>query len=178
MKNIYLIIMMMLSLLGISNALAEPSAGTEWKEPKTGMVFIWVPSGCFQMGGTDWSFGSPLHKVCVKGFWMGKYEVTQAQYLKVVGVNPSKQSGLQNPVDSVSWEDAAHFSEHMASSSGAKIRLPSEAEWEYACRAGHTQGKYCGNEDNPNYLAWYDANSAHQSRPVELLASNDWGYMT
>jgi formylglycine-generating enzyme required for sulfatase activity len=176
MKNNFIIVALLIFLQCIaSNAVAEPAPGTEWKEPKTGMLFVWVPSGCFQMGGTDWSFGTPLHKVCVKGFWMGKYEVTQAQYKLVAGVNPSKQVGTMNPVDTVSWNDATHFSELMASSTGTNIRLPSEAEWEYACRAGHAQGKYCGKEDNPNFLAWYEANSAHQSRPVGILAANDWG---
>lgn len=175
MKNKYLIIMVLLSIFGMTNALAEPSAGTEWTEPKTGIAFVWVPSGCFQMGGTDWSFGTPLHKVCVKGFWMGKYEVTQAQYEKVVGTNPSKHISLLNPVESVGWEDAARFSVRMSESTSTKVKLPSEAEWEYACRAGRAQGKYCGSNDNLNYLAWYDANSGHQSRPVGSLAANDWG---
>jgi len=175
MKNTFLWVMLLLSLQGISsNAMAEPSAGTEWNDPKTGMSFVWVPTGCFQMGGTDWSFGTPLHKVCVKGFWMGKYEVTQAQYLQLVGTNPSKFVDLHNPVESVSWDDANHFSDLMGKA-GTKVRLPSEAEWEYACRAGHAQGKYCGNGDNPNLLAWYDANTNHKTSWVGRRDPNDWG---
>lgn len=176
MKSKIFHMVLFLCLQGIIfSANAEPSAGTHWKEPRTGMEFVWVPSGCFQMGGTDWSFGSPLHKVCVKGFWMGKYEVTQTEYQQVTGANPSKFIGLQNPVENVSWDDAFHFTEQMTGKFGTKIRLPSEAEWEYACRAGRVQGKYCGSQDNPNLLAWYEANSAHQSRPVGRLEANDWG---
>lgn len=102
--NRLLLVALLLCLQGISfTALAEarkaePKPGTEWMEPKTGMVFVWVPSGCFQMGGTDWGFQSPIHKVCVKGFWMGKFEVTQAQYQQVTGANPSKFKAVNNPV--------------------------------------------------------------------------------
>ncbi len=153
----------------------EPAAGTAWVEHKTGMAFVWVPSGCFQMGGTDWSFGSPLHKVCVKGFWMAKYEVTQAQYSQVVGGNPSKLVGLDNPVENVSWDDAIHFTERMGGSTGTKVRLPSEAEWEYACRSGRAQAMYCGKGENINYVGWYSANSDHRPRPVGYFPPNDWG---
>lgn len=166
---------LLLSCLLVPTALAEPEAGSEWTEPKTGMEFVWVPSGCFRMGGTDWSYEAPIHKVCVKGFWLGKYEVTQAQYQRVTGGNPSRHSLAQNPVDNVSWEDVQNFNARMKDVTGTRVRLPSEAEWEYACRAGHDGGKYCGNGDNPNDMAWYNANSYHQSRPIGRLKSNDWG---
>ena len=176
MKKIYLIGVALFLLQGFASVVyAEPAAGTKWTEPKTGMGFVWIPSGCFQMGGTDWSFGSPLHKVCVKGFWMGTYEVTQAQFQQVEGKNPSKVVALDNPVENVGWDDAAHFTAKMSSTTGTKIRLPSEAEWEYACRAGHAQDKYCGNGDNLNFLGWYNANSDHQHRPVGHFSANDWG---
>ena len=176
MKSRLLVVMSLLCLHGVwSEAYAEPTAGTSWTEPKTGMVFVWIPSGCFQMGQTDWSYGVPVHKVCVKGFWMGKYEVTQAQYFQIIGKNPSRFVGLQNPVESVGWDNAVQFSERMTGITGAKIRLPSEAEWEYACRAGQAQSKYCGSGDNPNLLTWYDANSNRQSHPVGLFAANAWG---
>ena len=175
-KYIFVALMILLNWLGFSShALAEPSGGKEWKDPKTGMEFVWVPTGCFQMGGTEWSFGTPLHKVCVKGFWMGKYEVKQSEYLLVTRVNPSKSVGLDKPVDTVSWSEAKHFTELMGNISGAKVRLPSEAEWEYACRAGRKQDKYCGSQDNPNLLAWYEENSGRQSRTVGKLEANAWG---
>jgi formylglycine-generating enzyme required for sulfatase activity len=179
--NRFLIVALFLCMQGISSSAVadshkgEPKAGTEWTEPKTGMVFVWVPSGCFQMGGTDWGYQSPIHKVCVKGFWMGKYEVTQAQYLQMTGANPSRFKDVKNPVETVSFDDAANFSARMAETSGTKVRLPSEAEWEYACRAGQDQGRYCGNDANPNHLALYKGNSYGQARTVGHLAANDWG---
>lgn len=170
------IVVLLLCMQGMASvAQAEPAAGTEWTEPETGMEFVWVPSGCFRMGGTDWNYEAPLHKVCVQGFWMGKYEVTQTQYLEVSGAKPSRFDSKQNPVDNVSWDDTQNFTARMKEVSGTAVRLPSEAEWEYACRAGHDQGKYCANGDNPNRLAWYSANSHHQSRPVGLMDANDWG---
>jgi formylglycine-generating enzyme required for sulfatase activity len=157
------------------NAVQEPKAGTAWVEPKTGMEFVWVPSGCFQMGGDEGSYEQPIHKVCVKGFWMGKYEVTQAQYRQVMGNNPSHFPGLNNPVEMVSWDNAASFSEKMGNSTATRIRLPSEAEWEYACRAGHVQERYCGGNDSHNRFAWSNANSNKQTHPVGKLTANDWG---
>jgi formylglycine-generating enzyme required for sulfatase activity len=139
------------------------------------MAFVWVPSGCFQMGGDEGSYEQPIHKVCVKGFWMGKYEVTQAQYQSVAGKNPSQFPGATFPVENVSWGDAAAFSDKMSGSTGNKIRLPSEAEWEYACRAGHAQERYCGGNDSQNRFAWYRGNSNKRTQPVGELAANDWG---
>ena len=153
----------------------DRKAGSEWVEPKTGMAFVWVPSGCFQMGGDEGSYEQPIHKVCVKGFWMGKYEVTQAQYQQVIGKNPSQFPGASNPVERVSWGDAAAFTEKMSGSTGIKIRLPSESEWEYACRAGHAQERYCGGNDSQNRFAWYRGNSNKRTQPVGELAANDWG---
>lgn len=180
--NRFFVVALLLCLQGISSvAFAgarkadEPKAGTEWTEPKTGMLFVWVPSGCFQMGGTDWGFQSPIHKVCVKGFWMGKFEVTQAQYLQVTGANPSRFKVVNNPVETVSFDDASNFTVRMAEATGTRVRLPSEAEWEYACRAGQDQGRYCGSDENPNHLALYKANSYKQARPVGHLTANDWG---
>jgi len=181
MKKVF-IVAFLLGLQGAASVslaevrpLAEPKAGTSWVEPTTGMEFVWIPSGCFQMGGDEGSYEQPIHKVCVKGLWMGKYEVTQKQYQQVTGKNPSRFPGLNNPVERVSWEEAASFSEKLGGSTATKIRLPSEAEWEYACRAGHVQERYCGGNDSQNRFAWYNGNSNKQTHPVGNLAANDWG---
>lgn len=87
------------------------------------------------MGGTD-DGAKPIRKVCVKGFWMGRYEVTQAQYGQVMGKYPSGIRASNNPVETISFEDAWEFTEVMTRSTGTSIRLPSEAEWDYACRGG------------------------------------------
>jgi formylglycine-generating enzyme required for sulfatase activity len=141
-----------LLVLGVGQVLAEPVAGTILKEPKTGMEFVWVPSGCFDMGSNDGeTFEKPVHHVCMKGFWLGKYEVTQKQYQRVMGINPSDFVGPDNPVDSVSWSDAVVYTVAYRKLTGVPMRLPSEAEWEYACRAGGLHEKYCG-DGNPAEL--------------------------
>lgn len=80
----------------------------------------------------------PQHRVNVRSFYMGKYEVTQAQYRAVMGTNPSKYKGDNLPVDNVSWNNAVEFCRRLSRITGREYRLPSEAEWEYACRAGTT----------------------------------------
>lgn len=101
--------------------------------------FMAVPGGFFQMG----SFGHqgsedehPQHRVSVAPFWMSKYPVTQAQWSVLMGRNSSRFKGARLPVDNVSWKDAQHFCEKLSKQTGQICRLPSEAEWEYACRAG------------------------------------------
>lgn len=184
MKKQIILISLMLGLQGMAGnaqaeerkhgAASEPAAGKVWAEPKTGMEFVWVPSGCFNMGGSEDDEG-PVHKVCVKGFWMGRYEVTQAQYRQVMDKNPSQFLGSDKPVEQVSWDDASNFAEEMGNNTGTKVRLPSEAEWEYACRAGGAHEKYCGPGGRPDRLAWYRDNSGKQTHAVGQLAPNDWG---
>ena len=161
--------------MGNGTAMAEPPAGTLLREPHTGMEFVWVPSGCFNMGSnTGEQFEKPVHPVCVSGFWLSKYEVTQAQYEKITGTNPSDFKGADRPVDSVSWDDAMKFALAYGLSTNVPMRLPSEAEWEYACRAGEQHATYCGDGD-PSELGWYGANSKDQTHPVGQLRANAWG---
>ena len=114
-------------------------AETKWRDPETGMVFVEIPAGCFQMGneagGVD---EKPVHEVCLDGFWLGKYEVTQGQWQTVMGDNPSAfKMGSDYPVEKVSWIDVqAFFRKLNVHHSGGGFRLPTEAEWEYACRNG------------------------------------------
>ena len=85
----------------------------------------------------------PMHEVCVDGFYMGKYEVTQGEWQKVMGSNPSRfKKGDCYPVEEVSWDDAQGFIRKLSSSSGKKFRLPTEAQWEYAARSGGKRLKY------------------------------------
>ncbi len=113
------------------------SGGNEWVDPVTGMKFAWVPKGCYQMGCGNWtsdcsSDEKPVHDVCLDGFWIGKYEVTQDQWEKVMGNNPSYfKKGRDYPVEKVSWDDVQQFIAKLNSkSSGVSFRLPTEAEWE------------------------------------------------
>ena len=171
----HLLVATALLLLGVGQALAEPAAGTILKEPTTGMEFVWVQSGCFNMGSKDGeTFEKPVHPVCVKGFWMGKYEVTQEQYQHIMGVNPSDSRGQSNPADQVSWDDAVAFTLGMSTMLSVPVRLPSEAEWEYACRAGGQHTSYCGDGD-PATLAWTGSNTGNSTSPVGKLRPNAWG---
>lgn len=120
-----------------------------------------IPAGSFMMGSTNGEDDEkPVHRVTIaKSFYMGKYEVTQAQWRAVMGNNPSHFKGDSLPVEMVSWNDAQGFIRRLNEMNDCFIyRLPSEAEWEYACRAG-TTGDYAGDLDS---LAWYGNNSGRQ----------------
>jgi formylglycine-generating enzyme required for sulfatase activity len=118
------------------------------------MDFVWIPPGEFMMGSPTHEVGrldnETQHRVTItKGFWMGKYEVTQKQYTAVMGTNPSHfDRGGSYPVDSVSWEDAVAFCAKVKERTGLELRLPTEAEWEYACRAGTTTAYYTGDTES------------------------------
>lgn len=104
------------------------------------LEMIAIPGGSFLMGSPTEEVGkenmeNPQHKVNISPFFMGKYEVTQEQYQAVMGNNPSKFKGAKRPVEKVSWNDAVEFCEKLSQKTGKTYRLPSEAEWEYACRA-------------------------------------------
>ncbi len=146
----------------------------------TGMKFVYIPAGCFEMGSADGEEGhendeGPVHEVCVDGFWMSKYEVTQGQWQKIMGGNPANfQKGENYPVEQVSWDDAQGFIKKLNSGTG-KYRLPTEAEWEYACRANGS-GKYCGG-DELDAAAWHDGNSggkAANAFGLHDMSGNVW----
>ena len=138
-----------------------PRQGTPMTDPTTGMELVYIPKGCFQMGSPpDEEYRNddegPVHEVCVDGFWMGKYEVTQGQWKKIMGDNPAKfKKGDKYPVEQVSWEDAQKFIRKLNQQSGKKYRLPTEAEWEYAARAGTNTARFWGDSV---YNAWLYAN--------------------
>ena len=145
----------------------------------TGMEFVNVPGGCFQMGDDGFGFFSvakPVHEACVSDFAIGKYEVTQGEYKRIMGSNPSKFSscGDNCPVETVSWNDAQDFIRKLSSQSGRNYRLPTEAEWEYAARSGGKREKYSGG-DNVDSVAWYDKNSGSKSHPVGQKQANGLG---
>ncbi len=115
-----------------------------------------IPAGSFNMGSDKGGDETPAHHVTIsKAFAIGKTEVTQGQWKAVMGSNPSNfaNCGDDCPVEKVSWDDAKQFIQKLNSKTGKQYRLPSEAEWEYACRAG-SQTEYCGG-DNVDSVAWY-----------------------
>ena len=135
-----------------------------------------IPDGKFMMGspedeGNDWE--KPLHEVTIQPFFMGKYPITQAQYRRVMGKNPSRFQGDDRPVERVSWDDAVEFCQTLSNQTGKEYRLPSEAEWEYACRAGTTTRFYFGGELNEN-LANYGSN-VNKTTPVGSFPPNAFG---
>jgi formylglycine-generating enzyme required for sulfatase activity len=141
------------------------------------LEMVSLPAGEFLMGSDESDYEKPQHQVKVNSFAIGKYPVTQAQYEAVMGTNPSYfKNNPQNPVEQVSYDDAKAFCQKLSQITGKTYRLPTEAEWEYACRAGTTTRYYFGDNDNQlgNY-AWYDGNSNRTTHPVGQKKPNGWG---
>lgn len=153
----------------------EPRAGETWREPNTGIEFVYIPAGCFDMGLDDTAEKDelPVHKVCVKAFMLSKYEITQEQYSTVTSLKPSEFAGANNPVEKVSWGDAQMFVREMNRVSGQHLNLPSEAQWEYACRAGGQHSSYCG-QGFLTKLAWVEGNGDYHTHPVGKKKANAW----
>ncbi|MDA3791614.1 MAG: SUMF1/EgtB/PvdO family nonheme iron enzyme [Desulfobacula sp.] len=151
-------------------------AGDTWKDPVTGMEFVWVGAGCFQMGSSSGDADEKLiHEVCVEGFWMGKYEVTQRQWQRIMGSNPSNfKSGDDYPVEQVSWNDVKTFISLLNQRSGPSFSLPTEVQWEYAARSGGKDQDYAG-RNNLDLVAWYSYNSGNKTHRVGTKAPNDLG---
>ena len=141
-----------------------------------GMKFKLIPAGTFTMGEND-----DAHEVTLtKPFKMGVHEVTQAQYEQVMGVNRSWFTGANNPVETVGWEDAVEFCRKLSElpaekAAGNVYRLPTEAEWEYACRAGTTTKHSFGDDESELGYAWLSENSGDETHPVGSKLPNAWG---
>jgi eukaryotic-like serine/threonine-protein kinase len=172
----------------IVHAVRAELAKRPMKEPEPytftnsiGMEFVLVPAGTFMMGSPDSDaeafdvIEKPTHYVVIsQPFYLGKYPVTQAQWEAVMGNNPSHFKGNPNyPVETVSWDDALAFLHKLNEwEGGGDYRLPTEAQWEYACRAGaHTPRYY----PDVNAIAWYEGNSNRQPQPVGQKGPNAWG---
>ncbi|MEH2204827.1 MAG: SUMF1/EgtB/PvdO family nonheme iron enzyme [Nostoc sp.] len=133
------------------------------------LEMVEIPGGTFMMGSPEGEAErrdneSPLHQATVPKFLMGKYAVTQAQYQEIMGSNPSSFKGEKRPVEQVSWDDAVEFCKKLSQKTRKTYRLPSEAEWEYACRAGTTTPFYFG-ETITTYLVNYNGNYPYASAP-------------
>lgn len=141
--------------------------------------FVLIPAGEFLMGSHDPYHGSPVRKVRIsQPFYLGKYEVTQGQWEAVMGEHRrDPQENKTLPIDRVSWNEVQEFISKLNAREGhTKYRLPTEAQWEYAARAGTTTDYHFGNDMKKlEEYGWYKQNAAGQRRPVGRLKPNTWG---
>ncbi len=199
-----------LALLTVFTAFAcEKKGDTEAEQPQeltldvgggVTMELVLIPAGEFMMGSRDtvaevqrkgntkkdwYKNEHPRHRVRItQPFYMGKHEVTQAQYERIMGKNPSKWKGSDLPVERVSWNDATELCRKLSQRTGRKVRLPTEAEWEYACRAGTTTPFHFGETISANQVN-YDANYPYaggakgtyrrKTTSVGSFPANAWG---
>jgi len=194
-STVALVVFMALGSFALAAAQESKEADGKTKSPPTELTFdlgegiklelVLIPAGEFMMGSSDSDKDAssreiPQHKVRItKPFYLGRYLVTQEQWEAVFGSNPSHFKGSKNPVDLVSWEDCQKFLEELNAKVGAQsgeFRLPTEAAWEYACRAGSTT-PYCFDDDESNLgeYAWHNANSGNTTHPVGEKKPNAWG---
>ncbi len=177
------------SYVEVDNNLSIPLSDT------VNLDMIWIESGSFIEGSPISELGrfasERQHEVTLtEGYWLGKYEVTQAQYQAVMGKNPSYFKGDDLPVECVSWDDAANFCAKLTEieraagrlPAGYEYVLPTEAQWEYACRAGTTSALNNGEDltdknqcPNVDEVGWYAYNSGETTHPVGQKQSNAWG---
>lgn len=182
-------------LLRVSLGLTVSSGSAAWAQQASsagpsktlrnsvGMELVLIPAGSFTMGA-DQKFEeasddeTPQRRVTMsKPFYLGKNEVTQEQWVAVMGTNPSQFKGPSNPVEGVSWDDVQVFLQTLNASEGSgAYRLPTEAEWEYAARAGSTSQFAFGDEEEQlGEYAWYSVNSGKKTRPVGQKRPNAFG---
>jgi formylglycine-generating enzyme required for sulfatase activity len=169
----------------------SPQILTETLSDNIKLEMVKIPAGSFLMGTeegevirlckeyeTDWfKREMPQHLVNLQEFYLGKYPITQEQYQAIMGKNPSNfKNNPKNPVEQVSWNDAQEFCQKLSDKTKKNYRLPSEAEWEYACRAGTQTRYYFGDDEKLLWeYAWYNENSGGKTHPVGQKKPNNWG---
>lgn len=154
-----------------ANIPADSNSSAPAADSPIAIELVAVPNGCFQMGDQD-----VRHEVCLDDFLIGKYPVTQGQWRQVMGNNPSYFSscGDDCPVEKVNWNDTQEFIRRLNALTGRSYRLPTEAEWEYACRSGGKQQQYCGGDDIQP-LAWHEGNAEGKLHPIGQKLPNALG---
>ena len=166
----------------IEQALAQEAPQVRLVAGNEEIVLVRIPPGRFAMGSSPTEKGhrdveSPLRGIEItRPYYIGRFPVTQEQYQTVMGVNPGSFRGQNLPVDQVSYTDARAFCRALSKVSGVQVTLPTEAQWEYACRAGTTTRFYSGErEEDLSRIAWWRRNSEKRVHPVGQLAPNTFG---
>ena len=152
----------------------EIKPGATFKDCSECPEMVMIPSGSFLMG-SSFGYARPLHLVQVQSFAIGKYEVTQEEWKAIMSTNPSSNKGSKLPVENVSWGDAQEFVQLLSQKTGKKYRLPSEAEWEYAARAGSTTLYPWGDNDLEFHAYSWNFRITKSTNPVGIKKPNQFG---
>ena len=190
MKSYIKIISILFGIMIATQISSSPSP--EVIKTKSGIEMVKISAGTFMMGGKEGDVDEKPHKVTLDSFYMDKYLITQEEFEKAMKGNPSRWKGAKNPVEQMRWSDAVKYCNARSSLEGIQpcyslktwecnynangYRLPTEAEWEYACRAGTKTPHYFG--DDPAKLknyAWFKENSGGRPRPVGQKLPSLWG---
>ncbi|MBF0125796.1 MAG: formylglycine-generating enzyme family protein [Magnetococcales bacterium] len=156
--------------------------GTHWRDPLSEANLLWIRGGCFAMGSPPRATGremdeGPVTQQCVSDFWLGETEITQGQWRRVMHNNPAKfRKGDRYPVENVSWEEVEEFITSLNEQNplNVQFRLPTEAEWEYACRQGGQRTVFPGASE-PGRIGWHRSNSDGSPHEVATRAPNRLG---
>jgi len=142
----------------------------EFQHAQTGLEFVLIPGGTFEMGSNDYDHTKPVHQITLSPYFMSKTLVTQGVWQRIMNTNPSYFKGNDRPVECVSWNDCVEFCQKVG------LFLPTEAQWEYACRAG-SKTRWCFGDDEAKLeeYAWYAKNSDNQTHPVAQKKPNAYG---
>ena len=194
MKNLFAAALALGVLSGCGRQTGESQpAGTQVLKTACGMDMVYIPPGQFIMGSNEGPIDTkPAHPAKVDGFLMDQYEITQEVYERVTGTNPSRRKHPKNPVEQVTWSAAVKFCNARSLREGLKpcydtntwacdfsaggYRLPTEAEWEYACRSGSSTRFYFGESaEELKSFAWFAGNSQSKPHPAAQRKPNAWG---